>query len=228
MKLLLTNDDGYGAPGLEALFMASEGLGERTIIAPDNALSGCSHQVTTDKSIHLSVRDESRFSIDGTPADCVRVALYRVRPDFQWVLSGINAGGNMGADVYHSGTVAAAREAVLHGRPAIAVSHYKKRGLEMNWRQAAAWTRPLLKEILLRTGTEGTLWNINLPHLEDDAKQPEVVWCPLDPSPLPLSFRADAERFHYDGVYHSRQRRPGTDVDVCMGGRISVTELHLF
>ncbi|HYG73384.1 MAG TPA: 5'/3'-nucleotidase SurE [Planctomycetota bacterium] len=228
MRILLTNDDGFGAPGLEALYSAAEGLGERVIVAPDSALSGCSHQVTTERPLRLTQRAESKFSIDGTPADCVRVALHRVDPDVAWVLSGINAGGNLGADVYHSGTVAAAREAVLHGKPAIAVSHYKKRGLEFDWVRSAAWVRPLLLEILLKPWTEGTLWNINLPHLEAQAERPEVIWCPLDPSPLPLSFRGESETFHYNGNYHERQRRPGTDVDVCMAGRISVTEMKLF
>lgn len=229
MKLLLTNDDGYGAPGIEALHRVLEGLGERIIVAPDNALSGCSHQVTTHAPLKFTKHGENRFSLDGTPADCVRVALHKAVPDLSWVISGINAGGNLGADVYHSGTVAAVREAVLHGKPGIAVSHYRRKAVPFYWDQVVTWLHPLVKEILLKPWREGTLWNINVPHLDDGAPAPAIVQCPLDPSPLPLSFRTEEEdTFHYDGNYHARARRPGCDVEVCLNGSVSVTELHLF
>lgn len=227
MKLVLTNDDGYGAPGLKALFVATEGLGERVMIAPKEALSGCSHQVTTDKPIRIQALD-AHVVVEGTPADCVRVALHGPARDLDWVLSGINAGGNLGADVYHSGTIAAVREAVLHGKPGIAVSHYRGKGMAFDWTQAAEWIAPLLREILARPWPPGVMWNINLPHLAAGAPRPEVVFCALDPSPLPLSFRAESDALHYDGNYHQRRREPGRDVDVCLGGRIAVTELRLF
>lgn len=228
MKLVLTNDDGYGAPGIDALFAATEGLGERIIVAPHQALSGCSHQVTTEGPIAIKEKAENAFAVEGTPADCVRVAFYKIVPDAAWVLSGINAGGNLGVDVYHSGTVAAAREAVIHGRPAIALSHYRKRGMNLDWVQAAAWARPLLLEILAKEPQAGVLWNINLPHLPSGAARPDVVYCPLDPAPLPLSFRSESDRLHYDGVYQDRGRSDGTDVHYCLGDRITVTEMRLY
>ena len=228
MKLILTNDDGYGAPGLDALFASAEGLGDRITVAPHQAHSGCSHKVTTDEPIIIKEHAENAFAIVGTPADCVRVALYKIAPDAAWVLSGINAGGNLGVDVYHSGTVAAAREAVIHGRPGIAVSHYKKKGLQYDWAQAAAWTRPLLLEILSKPAKPGMLWNINLPHLPAGSSKPDVVFCPLDPAPLPLSFRSESDRLHYDGVYSQRLRSDGTDVSYCLGDRITVTEIRLY
>lgn len=227
MKFVLTNDDGYGAPGLNALLAASDGLGERVIVAPKSALSGCSHQVTTDKPLRVHTVGAD-FVVDGTPADCVRVALHSSARDLDWVLSGINAGGNLGADVYHSGTVAAAREAILHGKPAIAVSHYRGKNMNFDWNQAAAWIAPLLREILSRPWSPGLLWNINLPHLPSGSARPEVVFCALDPSPLPLSFRSEFDALHYDGNYHQRRREPGCDVEICLGGRIAVTELRLF
>jgi 5'-nucleotidase len=133
MKLLLTNDDGIEAPGLQALFEVARQIGEPIVVAPEQSLSGCSHQVTTDQPIRVRQVSPCRFAVRGTPADCVRVGLQLFVPDAAWVLSGINAGGNLGADVYHSGTVAAARESVLHGWPAIALSHYRKRGLSLDW-----------------------------------------------------------------------------------------------
>src|SRR5262249_26291514 len=129
MRFLLTNDDGVDAPGLKVLFVAAEPLGDAVVVAPAEHHSGCSHQVTTRQPLRVAEHAARRFAVDGTPADCVRVALHALAPAAEWVLSGINAGGNLGADVYVSGTVAAAREAVLHGRPAVAVSQYLKRNL---------------------------------------------------------------------------------------------------
>src|SRR2546421_90555 len=102
MRLLLTNDDGIDAPGLESLLSAVTTLSEAIVVAPDCHLSGCGHRVTTNSPIRLATRAAGRWAIDGTPADCVRVALMHLTADIDWVLSGINEGGNLGADVYHS------------------------------------------------------------------------------------------------------------------------------
>jgi 5'-nucleotidase len=168
------------------------------------------------------------YAVAGTPADCVRVGLHRLVPETTWVLSGINAGGNLGADVYHSGTVAAVREAVLYDKPGIALSQYLKRGLPLDWDRAAAWVVPVLRDLMARPWTRGMFWNVNLPHLEPGAPDPEVVFCRLDPAPLPVSFREEGGLFHYEGNYHLRRREPGTDVDVCFGGKIAVTEITLY
>jgi 5'-nucleotidase len=228
MKLLLTNDDGVAAPGLEALRRAADGLGEAVLVAPVDALSGCSHRVTTSQPIRVERQGPGRYAVAGTPADCVRVALHQVVPDARWVLAGINHGGNLGADVHYSGTVAAVREAVLHGWPGVAVSQYCKRNAATDWGRAAAWVRPLLRDLLGRPWEPGTFWNVNLPHLPPGAGDPEVVFCRLDPTPLPLSYRHEEEGLHYDGDYHQRRREPGADVDVCFGGKIAVTRIGLF
>jgi 5'-nucleotidase len=228
MNIVLTNDDGIDAPGLQALYEAAVQLGDVTVVAPVSALSGCSHRVTTDGPLRIEERGPKRYAVDGTPADCVRVALHRIAPDTHWVLAGVNAGGNLGADVHHSGTVAAAREAVLHGWPGLAVSHYRKKRLTVDWSAAAAWTLAVLRDLLARPWQKGTLWNVNLPHLKPGSPDPDVVFCPLDPTPLPLSFRAEGGLWYYDGDYHQRRREPGSDVDVCFGGNISVTKMNLF
>src|SRR4051794_39363931 len=107
MRLLLTNDDGIAAPGLLALESAVRHLGaEFVVVAPASVCSGCGHRVTTDGTIRVEERTPGRFAVEGTPADCVRLALHALATGVDWVLSGINAGGNLGADVYHSGTVA--------------------------------------------------------------------------------------------------------------------------
>src|SRR5215831_19230283 len=165
MRLLLTNDDGIDAPGLQALRTAAILLGDPVVVAPVEGLSGCSHRITTHRPLRVEERGLGRYAVDGTPADCVRIGLQHIAPDAAWVLSGINAGGNLGADVWHSGTVAAAREAVLHGWPAIALSHYRKRGVDYDWHRAAAWAVPLLRDLMARPWQPGTFWNVNLPHL---------------------------------------------------------------
>jgi len=228
VRLLLTNDDGIEAPGLQALFDAARQLGEPIIVAPEQALSGCSHRVTTDQPIHVREVSDCRFALRGTPADCVRVGLQLLFPDAAWVLSGINAGGNLGADVYHSGTVAAAREAVLHGWPAVALSQYRKRGLPVDWEQTSRWAVSVLKDLLVLPRQRGTFWNVNFPHLPLGIPDPDVEACPIDPSPLPLTFREESEGWLYAGDYHQRRREPGTDIDVCFRGKIAMTRMKLF
>jgi 5'-nucleotidase len=239
--LLLTNDDGIEAPGLEALQTAAEGLGPLCVVAPNGPYSGCGHRVTTHEPIAVTRLNTDgsavaaadadpaavRLAVAGTPADCVRLALHHLVPGFSWVLAGINAGGNLGTDVYHSGTVAAVREAVIHGRPGIALSHYIARGRPIDWSAAARRARVVLERLLAAPWEPGTFWNVNLPHLEPGAPEPALVFCPLDPSPLPLSYRVEGDHAHYCGVYQERARRPSSDVDVCFRGQIAVSLIRM-
>ena len=227
MRLLITNDDGIDAAGLAALLAAAGAVGDPVVAAPAGPQSGVSHAVTTGTAVRVEARGPGRFAVAGTPADCVRVGLHRLAPDAAWVLSGINHGGNLGADVYYSGTVAAVREAVLHGCPGVAVSHYRRRGAEFDWPRAAGWVGRVLRDLLARPVEGGTFYNVNLPHLAPGDPDPEVVFCPLDPRPLPLSYRHEADGLYYDGNYQARDRVAGADVDVCFGGQIAVTHIRL-
>ncbi len=228
MKLLLTNDDGIDAAGLQALLDAARSLGNPIVVAPAGPQSGVSHAVTTGTAVRFEDRGPSRYAVHGTPADCVRIGLHRLCPDAGWVLSGINHGGNLGADVYYSGTVAAVREAVLHGWTGVALSHYRKRGMDFDWSLASKWVGRVLADLLARPPMRGAFYNVNLPHLRPEETDPEIVFCPLDPHPLPLSYRhEDDGGMHYDGDYHNRDRVEGADVDVCFGGRIAVTLIRL-
>ncbi|MEW5860725.1 MAG: 5'/3'-nucleotidase SurE [Cyanobacteriota bacterium] len=225
MTLILTNDDGIDAPGIRALQKAMNGKG--VIVAPKDHLSGCGHQVTTTQAIHVRRRSDFEYAIAGTPADCVRIALTHLCPTVKFVLSGINAGGNLGADVYISGTVAAVREAAFHGVPGIAVSHYRKGKLNVDWDVAARWTAGILADLLNRTIEPGTFWNVNLPHLLPGDPDPEVVFCEPSRQPLPVNYRVEGDNFYYVGEYAKRDRTPGSDVDVCFSGKIAVTQLRL-
>lgn len=227
MSIILTNDDGIDAPGIAALKRALSGQSTITV-APKHAMSGVGHQVSTyGQPLHLDQRADDAYAVDGTPADCTRVALTHVHPEATFVIAGINAGGNMGADVFISGTVAAVREAAFLRVTGIAVSQYIGRDRKVDWDRAATWTARVLKDIMQRETEPGMYWNINLPHLPPDAPEPEIVECPTCTQSLPVAFRLEGEHLHYEGVYADRARDPGSDVDHCLSGRIAVAQLRL-
>ena len=232
MQLLLVNDDGIHAPGIAALERAVKNIGRSVTIAPDKHYSGCGHQATTNRGLLLTELSPGRYMLDGTPADCTRIGLTHLAPDVDWVLAGINEGGNLGADIYMSGTVAAVREAALLGKPGIAVSHYVRREMAVDWDQAAAWTEHVVRR-LLKDAAEctaplaGVYWSVNLPHCEPGSAMPQIVFCPSDGNPLPVKFEVNEGRLHYRGNYHQRLRTPGGDVDVCFRGHIAVTRLTI-
>ncbi len=229
MHFLLTNDDGIDAAGLAALRAAAESVGRPLVVAPAQCHSGGGHQVTTHGPIRVRRREDDSFAIDGTLADCVRVALNHLARQAEWVLAGINHGGNLGADLYMSGTAAAVREGVLHGKPGIAVSHYHRKGIDpLDWPRATQWLIPIVRDLTERPWTPGTFWNVNLPHLPAGAADPEVVVCPIDPSPLPVSYETEGDLLTYTGNYHTRSRQSGSDVDHCFSGRIAVSLVRVF
>lgn len=230
--LILTNDDGIDAPGIRALQTALSdiALGKSVIVAPDAPHSGCSHQMNRGGAISIDERAKGEYAIGGTPADCSRVALSHLYPEADWVLSGINAGGNMGADVYLSGTVAAVREAVLLRKPGIAVSQYKYRSQPFDWSRASRLTAKVLSRLMAEETQPGQFWNVNLPAPPADgqADDPEMVFCDRCTQPLPTEFAVDEAGFRYVGSYENRPRDPDRDVDVCLGGRISVVKIQLW
>jgi 5'-nucleotidase len=225
--LLLTNDDGWDAPGLVALNRAAVRFGRCCVVAPSAPISGCGHRVTTHGSIVVSRPAKGYTAVAGTPADCVRLALNHLAPRPNWVLAGINAGGNLGTDIHYSGTVAAVREAVIHGIPGIALSQYQARGRLVDWTQSSRWTEAILELLLQRPSDAGTFWNVNLPHLKPGEPDPEIVFCPVDPSPLPLAYQVKEDESVYAGDYQSRDRLPDADVAVCFGGKIAVSLIRI-
>ncbi len=228
MKILLTNDDGVDAPGILAFEKAILGLGEITVVAPLEGLSGCGHRVTTEHPLNLKEHRLGILSVDGTPADCVRVALHSLTPKVDWVVSGINAGGNLGVDIFISGTVAAVREAAIHGIPGIAISQYRKRGTPMDWVRSEKFASMVVKLLMKKPLAKGNYWNVNLPHLEDSEPDPELIFCKPSASPLPLKFNVEGTAYKYAGDYHLRHCDQGTDVDVCFSGQIAVSLLSVF
>lgn len=227
MTLVLTNDDGIDAPGIRAL-QAALPLHTTAIVAPDRPLSGCSHQLNRGGPIPIEHRDQQEYAISGTPADCTRVAVSYLYPDTRWVISGINAGGNLGADMYVSGTVAAVREATLLRIPGIAISHYIREQRPIDWAVASRLAAKVLTQLMQTTPAPGEFWNVNLPHIQADDPDPEIVECPSCTQPLPTEFIIRDHAFYYTGHYSQRRRDQGADVDVCFSGQISVTRVRLW
>ncbi len=162
-RILVTNDDGIYAEGLRCLAESLEELGEVWIVAPDREQSASSHAITLHRPLRVTEVDERTFAVDGTPADCVNIAvngLLKFRPDL--VASGINRGGNLGDDVTYSGTVSAAMEATLLGIPAFSISLAGRENL--NYTPAGQFARRLA-EIVFRHGmpSEGVFLNVNVP-----------------------------------------------------------------
>jgi 5'-nucleotidase len=166
LQILLTNDDGIDAPGIAVLRRALDGLGAVTTIAPDRNTSGVARGITIRRALRLQRRTfgdgYEGLACDGMPSDCVRIALLGVRcpvPDL--VVSGINAGGNMGADATYSGTVGAAFEAALRGHPALAFSVEQ---LEPGWLdEAVPILRAMVGHVIERGLPRHSILNINLP-----------------------------------------------------------------
>lgn len=227
MKFLVTNDDGFQAIGLETLTEVLQDFGSSIVVAPEEEQSGCGHRATTQRPLHLRTLKTDHFALDGTPVDCVRVGLVHQAVEPDWVIAGINHGGNLGADVYHSGTIAAVREAALLGKPALAISHYKHATLPIDWPRAAVWVRSVLERIFDRTCEPQSFWSVNLPCLAENEPEPAIVDCHLDSSPLPVDYRDEAGRLHYQSNYHQRPRQPNSDVAVCFAGQIAVTSIQL-
>ena len=228
MKFLLTNDDGIAAPGLQLLAEVAAEFGEVLVVAPDGARSGCGHQVNNERPLSLTEIAAGRFACDGTPADCVRVALRHLTSDIDWVLSGINDGGNLGIDVYMSGTVAAVREGLLLGTPGIALSQYVGRMGAVNWPPRASLLRRVLTQLVQASPPpELGFWNVNFPIWEPPHPEPELIECPLDLNRHDVRYETREGRLHYRGVYRDRPRTLGRDVDVCFSGQIALTRVPL-
>lgn len=166
MHILLTNDDGIEAPGLLALRQELVSLGKVTAVAPEEECSGIGHSITLGSSIILrKVRDEEgdlRYAVEGTPADCVKIALGGLlKESFDIVVSGINWGANAGMNLLYSGTVAAALEAAYSGSLGVAAS--LERGPQADFGAAAQTTRSILEIFLKRKLPHRCAFSINIP-----------------------------------------------------------------
>src|ERR1700687_5409276 len=161
-RILLTNDDGIHSDGLIKLEQALRAVGDVYVVAPASEMSGAAHSLTLARPLRIRQLDERHWSVDGTPTDCVTLALNRILPEEEHpaiCVSGINHGGNLGDDATYSGTVAGALEATILGVPGIAVSLVARENFDFT--EAARFALLAVRKILSDGLPEGTLLNMN-------------------------------------------------------------------
>ncbi len=167
MRILLSNDDGYFAPGLAALANALVGLGEIVVVAPEQNRSGASNSLTLDRPLFLKQAENGFYFVNGTPTDCVHLAVTGMLDDLpDIIVSGINHGANMGDDTIYSGTVAAATEGYLLGIPSIAISLTSHEG--KHFQTAGRVACQLVERYIKNPIKEPVLLNVNVPDIPFD------------------------------------------------------------
>lgn len=238
MNILLTNDDGVAAPGLQAAYDAVKGLGTVYIVAPRVECSACSHRITLRKPVVIERRTEEHYgtiyAAEGTPADCVRVACGGlIEASIDLVVAGVNRGANAGVDVFYSGTAAAAREAAILGIRSIAVSQAVREGIDLDWRATSDITGTIVRELLGETLSAPGFWSVNYPApIPPDARE-RIHRVPVELAPTPMIFeRADRQdgrvtEFSNGAPYWDRRTSALSDYTVIRDGGIAITTIPL-
>ncbi|WP_144635561.1 5'/3'-nucleotidase SurE [Bordetella genomosp. 13] len=231
MRILVSNDDGYNAPGLQALVEALADLGELTVVAPETNHSGASNSLTLNRPLSVRTAANGFLYVNGTPSDCVHVALtgglMEGRPDL--VVSGINNGANMGDDTLYSGTVAAATEGYLFGIPAIAFSLAEKGWEHID--SAARAARQVVRRQMAEPLAAPMLLNVNIPNrpFEDLAGFSVTRLGKRHPSePVVRTTTPYGDPVYWIGpVGLAADATPGTDFHAVAQGAVAITPLRL-
>lgn len=230
MRILLSNDDGYQAPGIGCLADALRDIAEITIVAPDRDRSGASNSLTLDNPIRAREIQSGVIAVDGTPTDCVHLAitgLLEHEPDM--VISGINAGANLGDDVLYSGTVAAAMEGRFLGLPAIAVS--LTGGSLTHYQTAARVVERLIGQLLAAPLPADTILNVNVPDLPwEEVSGFEATRLGHRHKAEPVIKTADprGRDIYWVGPPGGEQDAgPGTDFHAVRRQAVSITPIHV-
>lgn len=211
--VLLTNDDGHAAAGLVALRAALSASFRVVTVAPAGEMSGVSHAITLARPLTVETMGDDVMSVDGTPADCVNIALHHVLREWpQAIVSGCNHGANLGDDVCYSGTVGAAREAALFGIPSLAVSRVRG-GPRSSHSPAGAVTAALVEAILLRQVAlpPGTFLNVNLPDRAPCGVSFTRLARRVYRDPIRAETQADGKRYLWVGGRPEWESLEGTD-----------------
>lgn len=229
MKILISNDDGYLAPGINALAEALAPIAEIVVVAPDSNRSGSSNSLTLDRPLSVSRAANGFYFVNGTPSDCVHIALTGIlsfRPDL--VVSGINQGQNMGDDTLYSGTVAAATEGFLFGIPAIAFSQ-----VHHGWAHLDAAAR-VAREIVERRFDalrSPYLLNVNIPNLPYEELKPALATRLGKRHESEPVIRTEdphgREIFWIGPVGKAKDAGEGTDFHATANGHVSITPLQV-
>ena len=236
--IVLTNDDGYFAPGISAAYHAVRDLGRVVVVAPRSERSACSHTITLRRPISVErfTHDEfgPMFIVEGTPADCVRLAYAElIEGDIGLVVSGINAGANSGVDVFYSGTIAGAREAAILRIPAIALSQSLRAGVELDWQATRKAARVVVDHLLQKKLPGPGFWSVNLPAPIPEDPQNHIHRVPVATHSMPMKFeRAEHEggrlmEFAYGASYWLREETAPSDYAVIRDGGIAISAIPL-
>src|SRR5713226_4316062 len=233
-RILISNDDGIVSPGVKVLETIARDLcGDVWVVAPEQEQSGASHSLTTRRPLRMREVAHRRYAVDGTPTDCVLIAVKRLLRDRppDLVLSGINAGSNLGEDLTYSGTVAAAMEATLLGIPAMALSQDYHGNEDIPWQTSEAFAPEVIRRLLRLPWPDSTLFNINFPGVPAAQTAGFAVTSQgqraiadnltegVDPRGRP---------YYWIGpVREEGEVEPGTDVDALAGNRVSITPIYL-
>lgn len=236
MRILLTNDDGVYAPGLEVLERIARTLSDDIwIVAPMEEQSGAGHSLTLSRPLRVRKHGEKHYSVSGTPTDAVMMAIGHLmqdqRPDL--VLSGVNRGANLGEDVTYSGTVSAAMEGAISGVRSIALSQvYSREGLgdAIPFEAAEAWGERVVRALLAQPGRARTLVNVNFPALPADAirgiKVARQGFHQVDRTRIVRGTDPRGYDYFWFGLDHSDSAPEDSDLAAVAEGYISVTPLH--
>jgi len=230
VRILLSNDDGYFAPGIAILAEALAHLGEITVVAPERDRSGASNSLTLDRPLSVRESGNGFLFVNGTPTDCVHLAVTGLLEDLpDMIVSGINLGANMGDDTIYSGTVAAATEGYLLGIPSLAVSLTSKAG--RHYATAARVTSELVERFQRRPPPEPVLLNVNVPDIAYEAlKGFEVTRLGKrhKAEPVIKTVNPRNQTVYWIGAAGSAQDAgPGTDFYAVAADRVSVTPLQM-
>jgi 5'-nucleotidase len=233
-RILLSNDDGIHAPGLQVLErIAAEISDDVWVVAPEHNNSGAGHSLTLRRPLRVRRAGERRYAVDGTPTDCVMLALQLIIKDrpIDLVLSGVNHGGNLGEDVTYSGTIAAAMEATLFKIRAIAMSQVFTTGQPLHWATAERFGPQIVSRVLAMPWTDDLLINVNFPDCPPERVSGIQVTAQgrrklgddlverLDPRGEPYVW--------IGALREEASHREGTDIAAVNSGWVSVTPLHM-
>jgi 5'-nucleotidase len=233
-RILVTNDDGINAPGLRILERVARALSSDVwVVAPETNQSGASHSLTMHRPLRIRKVSRRRFAIDGTPTDCVLLALQTVIKDgaVDLVLSGVNHGANLGEDVTYSGTIAAAMEATLFNVPAIALSQSCRNGHPVKWATAEQHAPEVISRLLSEDWQKDLLMNVNFPDCAaGSVKGMQVTAQGKRKLGDELLERIDPRGEPYvwiGGLRVEEGFQDGTDLQAVAEGYISVTPIHM-
>ena len=233
-RILISNDDGIEAPGIKILTKVARALSRDVwVVAPERERSGASHSLTLHRPLRIRRLGPRRYAVDGTPTDCVLLAVNAIMRDKRptLMLSGVNGGGNVGEDVTYSGTVAAAMEATLLDVPAIAMSQHYTNGGPIHWATAQAYAPEVIRRLTALPWPRSTLMNVNFPDVPPE-KVKGIVAASQGRRKIGdnLSERIDARGRPYYWIGPMRDEAPtreGTDLCALVEGKVSITPVFL-